>query len=234
LDVDLICRPGWMIDILISHPYHFSIPATFLHPIHLPSMDDFKIYYYASAGAGIAGILSHLVYFIRGEHHQYAHRWITRALAGTAAVAIATLRLTDWQPLLSLILTALISTSYFLGLYSSIGIYRVFFHPLRRFKGPFWARASNLYHMYIIRKSDNYLVMKKMHEKYGPIIRTGKDTPCPIVCFSCSVDLTTTRTGKPLSQRSSGNPPCFERPRNVREGPMVRPLFAIGKSAHRS
>ncbi|KAL3436403.1 cytochrome P450 [Aspergillus tetrazonus] len=136
-------------------------------------MDDFKIYYYGSAGAGIAGILSHLVYFIRGEHHQYAHRWITRALAGIAAVAIATLRLTDWQPLLSLILTALISTSYFLGLYSSIGIYRVFFHPLRRFKGPFWARASNLYHMYIIRKSDNYLVMKKMHEKYGPIIRTG-------------------------------------------------------------
>jgi hypothetical protein len=196
-------------------------------------MDDFKIYYYASSGAGIAGILSHLVYFIRGEHHQYAHRWIKRALAGIAAVVIATLHLTDWQPLPSLILTALISTSYFLGLYSSIGIYRVFFHPLRRFKGPFWARASNLYHMYIIRKSDNYLVMKKMHEKYGPIIRTGNDTSCPIMYFSCSVDLMISRTGKPFSQRSSSHTPRSERPRNVRQGALVRPLSALGKSAHR-
>ncbi|EER29322.1 Cytochrome P450 family protein [Coccidioides posadasii C735 delta SOWgp] len=125
------------------------------------------------AVAGGVGVLSHLLYFIRGEHHKYAHRWITRIFAGITVLAVSVLRVTEYQFLRTLILTILLSTSYFVGLYGSIGIYRIFFHPLRKFKGPFWARASNLYHMCMIRKSDNYLVMKKLHKQYGPIIRTG-------------------------------------------------------------
>ncbi|KMP05031.1 cytochrome P450 3A6 [Coccidioides immitis RMSCC 2394] len=124
------------------------------------------------AVAGGVGVLSHLLYFIRGEHHKYAHRWITRIFAGITVLAVSVLRVTEYQFLRTLILTILLSTSYFVGLYGSIGIYRIFFHPLRKFKGPFWARASNLYHMCMIRKSDNYLVMKKLHKQYGPIIRT--------------------------------------------------------------
>ncbi|KAI9367627.1 cytochrome P450 [Aspergillus egyptiacus] len=119
------------------------------------------------------GVLSHLLYFIRGEHHQYAHRWFTRALTAVSLLAGAVLRLTAYPPLPALCLTVLLSLSYLLGLYTSIGLYRAFFHRCRKFQGPFAARLSNLYHMHIIRKSDNYFVMQKLHEKYGPIVRTG-------------------------------------------------------------
>jgi hypothetical protein len=136
-------------------------------------MDDSTKYY--AAGAGAVGVLSHLLYFIRGEHHRYAHKWITRALTGIAIVAVGALRVSAYQPLPTLVLTFVLTTMYFVGLYGSMVLYRMFFHPLRKFKGPFLARASNLYHMRMIRKSDNYLVMKKLHEEYGPIIRTGEE-----------------------------------------------------------
>lgn len=123
--------------------------------------------------AAAAGISSHLLYFIRGEHHQYADRWITRVLTGVATLSLVVLHFTRYQLVLTTILTILLTTSYFVGLYTSMGVYRMFFHPLRKFTGPVWAPLSNIYHSYIIRKSDNYLVMKKLHEQYGPIIRTG-------------------------------------------------------------
>ena len=120
-----------------------------------------------------AGIASHLLYFIRGDHNRYAHRWIMRALLGIALLAVALFHFTSYKALQAALLTGLFASSYFIGLYTSISIYRVFLHPLRRLPGPFWARLSNLYHAYIIRKSDNYLVIQKLHEKYGPIVRTG-------------------------------------------------------------
>lgn len=130
----------------------------------------------APAGCAVmaaAGVASHLLYFIRGDHNRYAHRWITRALTGIAALAAAVLYLEQYNFARAAILTSLFAPSYFAGLYTSIALYRLFFHPLRRFPGPFWARLSNLYHAYLIRKSDNYLVMQKLHAKYGPIVRTG-------------------------------------------------------------
>jgi tryprostatin B 6-hydroxylase len=126
------------------------------------------------AAMAAAGVASHLLYFIRGDHNRYAHRWITRALSGIAALAIAVLYLVQHDVLRAATLTALLAPSYFAGLHASIAVYRLFFHPLRRFPGPFWARLSNLYHLYMIRRSDNYLVMQRLHARYGPIVRTGR------------------------------------------------------------
>jgi tryprostatin B 6-hydroxylase len=125
------------------------------------------------AAMAAAGVATHLLYFIRGDHNRYAHRWITRALTGIAALGLVVLHLVQYDFVRAAILTALFTPSYFAGLFTSIGLYRVFLHPLGRFPGPFLARFSNLYHLYIIRKSDNYLVMQKLHAKYGPIVRTG-------------------------------------------------------------
>ncbi len=126
------------------------------------------------AAMAAVGVLSHLVYFIRGDHNRYAHRWITRALTGVAALGLVVLYLEHFDFVRAAVLTSLFAPSYFVGLYTSITIYRLFFHPLRRFPGPFLCRLSNLYHMWLIRKSDNHLVMRKLHEKYGPIVRTGE------------------------------------------------------------
>lgn len=124
------------------------------------------------------GICSHL-YFIRGEHDQHAHQWILRILTGTVALTLVVLFKTKFYFLQSIIITTLLTASYFLGLYGSILLYRLAFHPLRRFPGPFWAKVSNLYHGYMVRRSDNYLWIRTLHERYGPIVRTG-------MCFMIS------------------------------------------------
>jgi tryprostatin B 6-hydroxylase len=127
----------------------------------------------ASGVAALAGVATHLAFFIRGEHHRYGVTLIKLyaglvLLLGASLFAIKKYAFAD-----ALIATLAVSTSYLAGLYSSILIYRAFLHPLRKFKGPFRAKLSNIFHAVLIRKSDNYLHVTKMHEKYGPIVRIG-------------------------------------------------------------
>ncbi|KAF2759886.1 cytochrome P450 monooxygenase-like protein [Pseudovirgaria hyperparasitica] len=62
---------------------------------------------------------------------------------------------------------------HFLALYSSIVVYRVFFHPLRRYPGPILARITNFWHVYKCLDAKNHLLLEKLHEQYGPIVRVG-------------------------------------------------------------
>ncbi|KAB5546803.1 cytochrome P450 [Coniochaeta sp. 2T2.1] len=121
----------------------------------------------------IAGAATHLLFFIRGEHDRQAFEWVKRAAYGTGALSLVLLYATNFNVIQALALTALFYPSYFAGLYTSIAVYRIFLHPLRNFPGPFWARLSNFYHSRSIQKSDNYLFMQTLHQKYGPIVRTG-------------------------------------------------------------
>ncbi|KAL1962758.1 hypothetical protein VTN77DRAFT_9212 [Rasamsonia byssochlamydoides] len=60
------------------------------------------------------------------------------------------------------------------GLFASIAIYRLFFHRLRRFPGPWGAKLSRFYAMGLASKSLQYhLELEKMHRKYGDFVRTG-------------------------------------------------------------
>lgn len=127
-----------------------------------------------AALAAAAGVATHLGYFIHGEHHNNGC-----TIIGFYAVAVLTLGAAMYKQLRfdileSLIRTLILSASYFASLYTSIGIYRSLFHPLRKFRGPFLAKFSNLYHSWLLMpKSDNYRVMTKLHKEYGAIIRTG-------------------------------------------------------------
>ena len=46
-----------------------------------------------------AGVASHLFYFIRGEHNDYAYRWVTRSLTGLGVLAGAVFHLTRYRTL---------------------------------------------------------------------------------------------------------------------------------------
>ena len=159
-----------------------------------------------------AGVATHLAYFIRGDHNLFAYRWIPRALTAIGVLGLTLLYLTRFRVLDSVVATALFTTSYFTGLYTSISTYRLFFHPLRVFPGPFWARLSNLYHAYIIRNSDNALLIQKLHQKYGPIVRTGESTLHHSLCRVMELQSKTkrltrnTRPQQPLHQRLGGHP----------------------------
>lgn len=55
-------------------------------------------------------------------------------------------------------------------------IYRLYFHPLAKFPGPKLYAASNLPHAYSDKiKGEFYLMVKELHEQYGPFVRVTPD-----------------------------------------------------------
>lgn len=118
------------------------------------------------------GVLSHLVYFIHGHRSMEAPK-----IVGFYIVAVCLL----WMRCIYLqgavygaSTAAIISASYFLGLFTSIIVYRIFFHRLRRFPGPFAAKITKLYGPYLALDRKPHLHWSKLFDKYGDIIRIGK------------------------------------------------------------
>jgi hypothetical protein len=131
---------------------------------------DLLLYSLIAAGLGIA---SHLAYFIRGEHHLHSVQlalllFIFPLLLWTSIVNLVV----DIGTQNSLRLSATLTATYLLSLTASILIYRIFFHRLRHFPGPFGAKISKLSHVLrLLGKSDNYIQTDRLHKHYGEIVR---------------------------------------------------------------
>lgn len=61
-----------------------------------------------------------------------------------------------------------------LGIYTSMLVYRAFFHRLNRFPGPFLGRLSNFYiAARALWTHQEYSVLQSLHKKYGDVVRIG-------------------------------------------------------------
>ncbi|KAH9918659.1 cytochrome P450 [Fomitopsis serialis] len=88
-------------------------------------------------------------------------------------------------PVLPVIMSPLSSTStpfailagycsFYAALFCSIAIYRVSpLHTLYKYPGPFISRFSNFHLVLVAARGRQHHYFKKMHEKYGPIVRLG-------------------------------------------------------------
>ncbi|KAL6896980.1 cytochrome P450 [Trichoderma evansii] len=131
-----------------------------------------------AVAAALAGVATHLLYFNRGEHHRHALRYILVVAASFVAVSLFT-----WSPIFidapgidwesAIRLSAKVHGCFFLGLYSSLVTYRLFFHPLNKFPGPICARISTAWLIYDFRGLDGWKRIAALHEKYGPYVRIG-------------------------------------------------------------
>ncbi|TGO67404.1 hypothetical protein BOTNAR_0043g00080 [Botryotinia narcissicola] len=123
----------------------------------------------------LAGLAAHLGYFIHGEHHMQSLQWLLTTLFSPLVVFLAILKFDVASSYVTALkFTAIILTSFFTSLTGSILTYRVFFHPLRHFPGPFGAKCSKLTHVArLLETSDNYLQVHTLHDKYGDIVRIG-------------------------------------------------------------
>ena len=124
--------------------------------------------------AGAAGVLIHHTLFIYGEWHLHSLILLElHLLAYVGLVLLEALYLKlSWVP-------ALITSSQMIGIYTvcllaSISIYRVFFHRLRGFPGPFLASVSKLWHVAHCLESKNHILLEKLHQEYGDFVRTGR------------------------------------------------------------
>jgi hypothetical protein len=76
-------------------------------------------------------------------------------------------------------MTALGAMLFYFLLFASINalaliavvIYRLYFHPLAKIPGPFFARCSSLWQNWCYWRGTWYVDILEVHEKYGPVVR---------------------------------------------------------------
>lgn len=137
------------------------------------SMESYGVLPILSVVAASAGLLSHVFYFIHGEHQKEALFLFTLLLL---LPPMSCLILTCFLQLSlshAAQLTATSITSYLGALWTSMIIYRSYFHRLHHFPGPTLARASKLYHCLKLGKMDNFRKLAGWHREYGDFVRTG-------------------------------------------------------------
>ena len=139
---------------------HLSIASSFI----LPKM---SLLYVAVAVAAALGVLSHIVIFIRGEHHQEGPLWLNVFLLTLCLSFIDQTATGDAR-------IQLIVASFIASLFISMLVYRLFFHRLRAFPGPVLARISKFWHVgKVMRRSDNFRQLDQLYREYGDFVRTG-------------------------------------------------------------
>jgi tryprostatin B 6-hydroxylase len=127
---------------------------------------------YLALAVAAAGVASHLFYFKIGEHWLNPTRYIQAFLFGCVVTTVAQTHYYH-SPLKDAIsFTAKYASLYLVGLYSSLIIYRLFFNPLNKIPGPYWARLSRFYLSFQVaprRNLNHYLLAQ--HQKYGRFVR---------------------------------------------------------------
>ena len=122
--------------------------------------------------AAAAGLLSHVCYFNRGEHHLYGVRYLQAFIAALVFAVLVHYRQggSVGEALAQVIP---IASCYVAGLYASLIAYRAIFHPLNKFPGPFGARISRLWLSAQLKDGDVYRKVHRLHEQYGDFVRVG-------------------------------------------------------------
>ncbi|KAB2572194.1 putative benzoate 4-monooxygenase cytochrome p450 protein [Lasiodiplodia theobromae] len=122
--------------------------------------------------AVIAGVSLHLGVFIRGEWEKYVAQLVLLQLNAPLALLAALVAFFDQTLYQAAATTALLTASFSIGLYGSIAVYRLFFHPLRGFWGPtsakittLWAVKESIPHLRF------YLKLQRLHKEHGDWIR---------------------------------------------------------------
>ena len=161
----------------------FSLPVThslsrWKNPLEkLLSMSRHEKLWIAATG----GVVSHLCVFIWGEWHLYTPFLFLLYSSLSVIVVLAELFNAHEDAAGASATALMILLTYAISLFTSMIIYRVFFHPLRKFPGPLLGRISKLWHTYHSWDGKNYLFLDEMHRKYGSIVRTG---PNELTLFS--------------------------------------------------
>lgn len=130
------------------------------------------------------------------RHFLQANHWIFRKYEPTRFTLFPTLVLLLLEPLTlsvlsadrssnvdvvqSLIATARASTTaivyfvFYATLSVSILLYRISpFHPLAKIPGPVMFKLSKFWVVWKLRSAKHHLILKQLHDIYGPVIRIG-------------------------------------------------------------
>ncbi|KAI1381207.1 benzoate 4-monooxygenase cytochrome P450 [Hypoxylon crocopeplum] len=125
--------------------------------------------------ACLIGVAAHLKIFIKGECHLRAPTIVVVHLIAIVSLPTILARGTPHDVAITFPIAVKLFATYSFGLFSSISIYRLFFHRLKGFPGPRIAALTKLWHVYKCRHSRNHLELDTLHKQYGTFVRTGPE-----------------------------------------------------------
>lgn len=134
--------------------------------------------------AGIVGLFAHAFYFIHWTTDTEALKMVVCHLMALSAVFPIEIIARGASGGTSAGFA--VFGSYLGALFTSIIVYRVFFHRLRHFPGPFWARVSKVYGIYLARNWKMHEEHDKILKKYGDLVRIGEKSFGPFPLFSAN------------------------------------------------
>ncbi|KAH6843376.1 cytochrome P450 monooxygenase-like protein [Chaetomium sp. MPI-CAGE-AT-0009] len=121
--------------------------------------------------AAASGVLTHLAVFRRGEWDVASPSVFVFYTTVFAAASLASYSSFISTPL-SVI--AQMAGSHVAMLYTSVLVYRAFFHRLSKYPGPFLARLTNFYITALsMKRLHLFKEVQKLHEQYGDYVRLG-------------------------------------------------------------
>ena len=125
--------------------------------------------------AASLGFISHHLIFIRGEHYEESPLWLRLYLLVSAMLFVGQMVIDHAQAREAAVAVSWVMTSFSASLLTSILIYRIFFHRLRSFPGPFLAKTTKFWHVSAVaRNSDNFCQLDRLYHRYGDFVRTGR------------------------------------------------------------
>ncbi|KAF2202990.1 cytochrome P450 [Delitschia confertaspora ATCC 74209] len=137
----------------------------------------------------LLGILTHISYFRKGEHHRHAPQIFFFYAIVPSLLSLLDSFLSPPRRLVPILFSLFF---HILGLLGSIVIYRLFFHRLNSFDGPYLLRITKLWHVWKVRNRKNYLYLEELRREYGSFVRTG---PNEITIFDPSIFTLTSGPG---------------------------------------
>lgn len=132
---------------------------------------DFR---FVACVASLLGPASHILLWMRLDVDSSSHQLLVLANLAVLLPPIA-LYLRGAAFLDAVLITWTADICYAVSLLASIFLYRAFFHPLRSYPGPFWARISVFWKVkhYQASNFQAYKVIDDLHHAYGDIVRLG-------------------------------------------------------------
>lgn len=122
--------------------------------------------------AAASGVLVHIVVFRKGEWDVASPSIFLSYFTVFAAAALASCA--DMMDI-SLLAVSRLAVAHVVGLYTSMLVYRAFFHRLSTYPGPFLARLSNFYITALsMKKLHLYEEVQKLHAQFGDYVRLGE------------------------------------------------------------